>query len=57
MGFTSLDGRYVKRMSFRVDCKVFFKTILYVLRKEGVQEGKAEITENKILGTGAEKTK
>lgn len=52
-----LDGRYVKRMSFRVDCKVFFKTILYVLRKEGVQEGKAEITENKILGTGAEKTK
>lgn len=53
-----LDGRYVKRMSFLVDCKVFIKTILYVLRKEGVQEGKTEIieNENKILGTGAEKT-
>lgn len=37
-----LDGRYVKRMSFFVDCKAFIKTIAYVLKTEGVQEGKQE---------------
>ncbi|WP_195267583.1 sugar transferase [Eubacterium sp. 1001713B170207_170306_E7] len=37
-----LDGRYVKRMSFLVDCKVFLKTIIYVLKTEDVQEGKQE---------------
>lgn len=35
-----LDGLYVKRMGFLVDCRVFFRTIAYVLRTEGVQEGK-----------------
>lgn len=34
-----LDGRYVKRMSFLVDCKVFFKTIIYVFRHKDVVEG------------------
>lgn len=37
-----LDGRYIEQMSFRVDCKVFIKTIFYVLKKEDVQEGKLE---------------
>lgn len=34
-----LDGRYVKRISFLVDCKVFFKTIIYVFRYKDVIEG------------------
>ncbi|WP_041140167.1 sugar transferase [Beduini massiliensis] len=35
----SLDGDYVKHMSFLFDCKCFFGTILSVLRHEGVIEG------------------
>lgn len=34
------DGEYVQRMSFLFDCKIFTKTILYVLRTEGIREGK-----------------
>jgi len=34
-----LDGRYVKRMSFWVDCKVFSKTIIYVFKHQDVVEG------------------
>lgn len=54
-----LDGRYVERMSFRVDCKVFLKTIVYVLRKEGIREGEIKPFEKreKILDTKMEKTK
>jgi len=33
------DGEYVERMSFAFDLKIFFKTILSVLRSEGVKEG------------------
>ena len=33
------DGEYVKKMSFIFDCKCFFKTILSVLRSDGVVEG------------------
>lgn len=36
----ALDSRYVKKMSFWIDLKIFLKTILYVLKKEGVSEGK-----------------
>lgn len=43
-----LDGRYVKRMSLFVDFKVFFKTILYVLKKEGIREGKDKKIETNI---------
>lgn len=43
-----LDGRYVKRMSLFVDFKVFFKTILYVLKKEGIREGKDKKMETNI---------
>lgn len=44
----ALDGRYVKRMSLFVDFKVFLKTILYVLKKEGIQEGKDKTIETNI---------
>ncbi|MDO5400277.1 MAG: sugar transferase [Eubacteriales bacterium] len=33
------DGEYVRKLSFRFDCKCFFATILSVLRHEGVVEG------------------
>ncbi len=33
------DGVYVEKMSFIFDMKVFFKTILSVLKSEGVKEG------------------
>lgn len=35
----SLDGEYVKKMSFLFDCKCFFGTILSVLKSDGVVEG------------------
>ena len=34
-----LDGEYVEKMSFLFDCKCFFRTILAVLRRDGVVEG------------------
>lgn len=40
-----LDGRYVQRMSPWIDFKIFLKTILYVLKKEGVSEGKNKLIE------------
>lgn len=36
-----LDGEYVERFSFRMDIKCFFWTILSVIKKEGVVEGKS----------------
>ena len=35
----SLDGEYVKKMSFRFDVKCFFGTIFSVLKSDGVVEG------------------
>ena len=35
-----LDGEYVEKISFKMDIKCFFYTILRVLRSEGVVEGK-----------------
>jgi lipopolysaccharide/colanic/teichoic acid biosynthesis glycosyltransferase len=32
-----LDGEYVKKLSFGMDCKCFFKTIGKVFRHEGVK--------------------
>lgn len=43
----SLDGEYVKRMSFLFDCRCFFGTFLRVLNGEGISEGKREKGENK----------
>lgn len=34
-----LDGEYVEKMSFLFDCKCFLRTILSILRSEGVVEG------------------
>ncbi len=38
----ALDGEYVKKMSFLFDAKLFFGTILCVLRSVGVVEGAVE---------------
>lgn len=35
----TLDGEYVKKMSFLFDCKCFIGTIISVLKHEGVVEG------------------
>lgn len=37
----SLDGEYVRNLSFAFDCKCFFCTIAKVLRHDGVVEGSA----------------
>ncbi|BDH60659.1 UDP-phosphate galactose phosphotransferase [Lysinibacillus sp. PLM2] len=34
-----LDGEYVEKISFMLDCKCFVKTIFSVLKSEGVVEG------------------
>jgi O-antigen biosynthesis protein WbqP len=39
-----LDGEYVDRMSFLMDCRCFFGTIFSVLKSNGVVEGKKEST-------------
>jgi len=36
-----LDGEYVSKMSLVFDIKIFFLTILKVLRSEGIKEGKS----------------
>ena len=36
-----LDGEYVSKMSLVFDIKIFFMTILKVLRSEGIKEGKS----------------
>ena len=34
-----LDGEYTNNLNFSMDCKCFFKTIVSVLKKDGVVEG------------------
>ena len=41
-----LDGEYVKNMSFWFDVKMFFGTILSVLKHDGVVEGGGKAAEN-----------
>lgn len=41
------DGEYVERLSFLFDCKCFIKTILSVVKSEGVVEGSVSTAENK----------
>lgn len=43
-----LDGVYIKDFSFWLDIKIFFRTILYVLKHDGVVEGKHVSTEEEI---------
>ena len=40
-----LDGEYVEKLSFRFDVKVFFGTILSVLKSSGVVEGGTGMTQ------------
>ena len=37
-----LDSEYVKNVSFSFDCKIFFETVLYVLRQKDVVDGNGE---------------
>ena len=38
-----LDGEYVQNENFWFDCKIFFKTIIKVFKKEGIQEGSTQL--------------
>ncbi len=44
-----LDGEYVKKMSLGMDIKCFFGTIISVLKRDGVVEGKTEKDCNKEM--------
>ncbi|UPM54746.1 sugar transferase [Gottfriedia acidiceleris] len=48
-----LDGEYVKKISFWMDVKCFFGTILSVVKSEGVVEGKTGTLENKEVEESA----
>lgn len=37
-----IDGEYIKNISFLLDVKIFFKTIIKVFESDGVVEGKVE---------------
>lgn len=37
-----LDGEYVKLLSFSEDIKIFFQTIISVLKSDGIKEGKTD---------------
>ncbi|NOU88997.1 sugar transferase [Paenibacillus sp. LMG 31460] len=45
-----LDGEYIQRMSFRMDVKCFFGTIVSVLKSDGVVEGGTGAVKRKALG-------
>ena len=49
-----LDGEYVQNMSFWMDIKCLFITIVKVLRRDGIVEGGTVIEENKeiVVATG-----
>jgi O-antigen biosynthesis protein WbqP len=48
----NLDGEYVKNLSFMMDVKCFFLTIVSVLKSDGVVEGGTRvITNNEIAST------
>jgi len=38
----AFDGEYLEKLSFKFDCKCFFKTITSVLKSDGVVEGKTK---------------
>jgi O-antigen biosynthesis protein WbqP len=48
----NLDGEYVKNLSFMMDVKCFFLTIVSVLKSDGVVEGGTRaIAKNEIAST------
>ena len=42
----ALDGEYVKKQSFLIDCKCFFGTVKAVLTRKGYAEGKKKTPDN-----------
>ncbi len=42
-----LDGEYTEKISFWLDVKIFFKTIIKVFESDGIVEGKVEKKEEK----------
>lgn len=44
-----IDGDYVKNISFLLDVKIFFKTIIKVFESDGVVEGKVENKKEKEI--------
>ncbi len=42
------DGEYIEKMSFVLDIKIFFKTVIKVFKHDGVVEGKQEEKKEKI---------
>jgi len=44
-----LDGEYVQRISFRMDCKCFFGTMVSVIKSNGVVEGGTGTLEDKKI--------
>lgn len=49
-----LDGEYVQRMSFRMDAKCFFRTIVSVLKRDGVVEGGTGVAGSMSLADAGE---
>jgi O-antigen biosynthesis protein WbqP len=49
-----LDGEYVQRMSFGLDVKCFFGTIIIVLKRDGVVEGGTGTLEHKEVAATKE---
>lgn len=49
----ALDCNYVKHVSFRMDCKIVFKTIATVLKREGISSD-TSATMEEFLGNSAE---
>ena len=41
-----LDGEYLKNISFKMDIKCFFMTIVRVVKKDGVAEGGQRVVKN-----------
>ena len=44
-----LDGEYVKKISFRIDIRIFFGTIRSILSSDGVVEGGTGSLESKKI--------
>lgn len=51
----NLDGEYVKNLSFMMDAKCFFLTIVSVLKSDGVVEGRTSTLGYKEIGVIKEK--
>lgn len=50
-----LDGKYVEKISFLMDVKCFFGTLISVVKREGVVEGGTGITTKEVTASNKEK--